>query len=81
MAVLKLVSCFLLSVLLLVSTGLVVLVLALGLTLLLLGAILLLACWHETCIGYTYVGRLTEMVPIDLAVSGAPSPIKSLVLG
>lgn len=80
-AILKLVSCFLLSVLLLVSTGLVVLVLALRLALLLLGAIMLLACCCETCIGQTYVGLLTEIVPIDLAVSGAPSPVKMSVLG
>lgn len=80
--ILELVSRFLLAVLLLVSTGLVVLVLALGLVLLLLGAEALLACCRETCIGYTYVGRLTEIVPIDLAVSGAPSPVTNmLVLG
>jgi hypothetical protein len=62
-AILKLISCFLLSVLLLVGSGLVVLLLALGLTLLHLRTMVPLAHSREIWTGDTCVGRLTLMVP------------------
>jgi hypothetical protein len=62
-AILELISNLLLAILLLVGSGLVVLLLALGLTLLHLGAMVSLAHCRQQSMGYTYVGRLTDMVP------------------
>jgi hypothetical protein len=79
-AILELISNLLLAILLLVGSGLVVLILALGLTLLHFGTVTSLAHSREIWTGDTCVGLLTDMVPWLLAVSGPPSPVEKSAL-